>query len=183
MAVFGHSFVRRLRDYLVPLNLIDMNLTDVSVIFHGVGGLTFQGPILEESQVVVDVSPISVVVDLGANDLDQPLGPDPVDMAELMFKFLIELRSKVNCKSVVIMQAFHRLFPRRHDFNEVLPLYNQHLKALCRNHPDHQVKFFPLKNIILHWDSYLLPDGVHFNPTGMQRYMRNVRGAVLASLK
>ncbi len=183
VAVFGHSFVRRLWDHLVPLNQIDMNLSDISLIFHGVGGLTLQGSVYEESQVAVHVCPTALVVDLGANDLDSLHYPDPHELASAMFVFLTVLRSRAHCRSVVVVQAFHRTSPRRHDFNDVLPEYNHHLKSLCNKHPSNGVHFFPLRNIIHNWESFLLPDGVHFNSTGIQRYMRNIRGAVLLSLK
>ncbi len=66
-----------------------------------------------------------------------------------------------------------RTSPCRHDFNDVLPEYNHHLMSLCKNHPANGVNVFPLRNII--WESFLLLDKVHFNSTGIQRYMRKIR--------
>ncbi len=140
-----------------------MNLSDISVISHCVGGLTPQGPVYEESQVSVDVCPKSLVVhvDLGANDLDSLHNPDPFKLAISMFGFLTDLRSRAHCRSVVVAHAFHRTSPRRHDFNYILPEYNHYLKFLCKNHPSSCVIFFPLRNVMHNWELCLLPDTVH----------------------
>ncbi len=89
--------------------MIDMNLQDISVVFHGVGGLFLSGEALTESQVTIDVNPAAIVVDLGANDLDSYSFTDPITLAEKMFSFLSDRRVRSSCKSVVIMQAHHRI--------------------------------------------------------------------------
>lgn len=183
VVVFGHSFVRRLRDFVVPKRQYNMDLIDVSVIFHGVGGLTLSGDAVLESQVAVDVDPSVIVVDLGANDLDSTTYIDPIQLAEDMLHFLIDLKNRSKVSSLVILQACHRTLPRRHDYNEVLPVYNGHLKQLCRDNAAQKIFFFPLKNMIEDWPKYLLSDGVHFNSNGMLRYFRNVRGAAIVALR
>lgn len=179
ITVFGHSFVSRLKEHLIHIDNINMSLDDASVTFQGYGGLTLSG---WASQAVISIptQTDAIVVDLGANDLDNPDKPiDPFQFAVSMYDFLCSLKSQKQVQAVIILQAFHRMQTRRPDFNEALAVYNTYLKAFCKEQPDNKVIFYPLKNIIDNWPEFLLADGVHFNSQGIQRYYRNVRGAVI----
>ncbi len=131
---------------------------------------------------MIDLEGDALVVGLGSNDLDSRTMPDPIQLAEDIYQFLLQLKQAAKVKAVVIMQAFPRLNPRRHDYNDVLPLYNRHLKNLCRSNQN-KIFFFSYRNIIRDWQSMLSRDGTHFNKQGLQRYFRNIREAVIMPAK
>ncbi len=152
-----------------------MNLSDISVISHSVGGLTPQGSVYEESQVSVDVCPKSLVVYvyLGANDLGSLHYPDPNWQFQCLVSGQIYVTGHI-AGPLVVAHAFHRTSRRRHDFNYILPEYNHYLKSLCKNHPSSCVIFFHGEMSFHNWELCLLPDTVHFNSTGIQREMIHV---------
>ena len=76
LLILGHSFVRRLGDYLShschngnPFG-INLGISDDfgTVIFHGVGGMTVAG-LVEEVDLVRTIAPTAVILDVGTNNL------------------------------------------------------------------------------------------------------------------
>lgn len=181
--VFGHSFVRRLKEYTREKHIVHLGM-DPSVYFvilHGVGGLKVGGQAVQESQLVVDLEPSTIILDMGANDLDCVSAPSPVQVASDVFQFACDLKDASSAERIVLMQAYPRTSPRRYDYNTVLTQYNDHLSYLC-SVSDHSMIYHKLTNIWQGWPD-LLVDGVHFNSTGIQKYFRNVRGAVIKSFQ
>ena len=74
----------------------------------GVSGLTLART-GDESDVVVDLTPHAIVLELGANDLDHVFNPDPLIVADKIMKFAEDLRMRANSHCIMLVMAFPRL--------------------------------------------------------------------------
>ncbi len=178
VVVFGHSFVSRLRNWLVSKNNFNLSL-DKSlwrVILHGVGGLTL-ARVPFEMDIVENLEPNVIVLDIGANDLDSHFNPDPHQVAFDVAQFAMSLRHRAADRVVYLIMAYPRAKPRRSNYNEVLEIYNDALRQQCDGKA---LVIFPLKNMSS-YEQCIGQDGIHLNNNGMMRYYRNIRKACLVS--
>ena len=181
IVIFGHSFVTKLRNFSVENGDSNLRLDKEKfrIFMHGVSGLNLKhAP--EESDVVVNLSPQIIILELGANDLDSRACPDPHQIAHAIFDFAQDLLTRSNANKIIISMVFPRSSPRRRDFNDQYCAYNAALHDLCAN--SHQVFSHPHQNMMSSWQD-LLQDGVHFNKVGLPRYFRSIRGACFKSVK
>ena len=180
VVIFGHSFVRRLREHSVEHKEFNLRLDPgrFRLIFHGIGGMTLKSA-PDHVDVVENLWPKSIILDLGANDLDHVSCPDPLVTASRIIQFAEDLRSRANSAKITVLMAYPRRTPRRVDYNDdsVLRAYNTSLKSQAKKHPHIQVK--PLNNMMENWQDFVGLDGVHFNQAGMERYACNIRRACL----
>ena len=87
--VLGHSFVRRLRDFLVNLSRangarritshtwsnLNLDTQNFTVFYHGIGGLTIQKS-YQELYIISELRPDLIFIQLGENDVDK-IGSQP----------------------------------------------------------------------------------------------------------
>ena len=180
IVVFGHSLVRHLRDYTVRHHLhnLDLSADKYRVFLVGHSGLTVEKA-FQEVDVVEHLQPATVVLDLGANDLDSCSDPQPHQVAQSVVEFALHLKLRSKAKVLYIVQAYHRYKPRRKNYEKVLPIFNKALFEWCKAHPDMGIIYYHHRNFNNNWQNYLSADGVHLNCEGNRRYYRSIRGAVL----
>lgn len=182
MAVVGHSLIKGLKHFLQNNNF---HLKGVLIQdFALPGGQVYNKEHLQQVRAFLhsrthhsrfDV----LVLDLGANDLDNANSPDPRLLAADVVDFANSLLNYA--RTVVVLPAYYRALPRVANYLHLLPSYNSTLRRICREL--HSVVFWPHRNLTLNWEQYLVKDGVHLNREGRHRYFRSVRGAILRALK
>ena len=186
--VIGHSFVRHLRTYLRERKDLNLNLSQYNlIIYHGVsGGLLSH--MWQEFQMVKEISPHCLVIDVGSNDLCDP-EVCPFEFAAALFNFGQYVLLHTMIPHVFIMKLLFRGIhwdPRDGqrsflEFNRAVFLANGHLDNLCYMHryDSQHVQFFKSTGLWLDIDKHLCSDGVHLNPMGMAKQARNYRGAFM----
>lgn len=180
--IVGHSFVKRLADFCSDrrnfANLrLETNLFHVE--FKGVSGAKVSHSNSAKSlgsmaRTVSDMCPDIVYIDIGSNDLCSR-NVQPTELALRIFDISTELSK--SCKCVVIGQILPRLCESS-TYNERVRSLNEKLKHLA-SEANGNVIFWKMEKV---WrvNGIYHRDGVHLsNPLGMDRYARNVRGAVL----
>ena len=55
--------------------------------------------------------------------------------------------------------------------------FNEQLRALARQYK--HIIFWPHRNLSADWPNYIMHDGVHLNPEGLERYANSIRRAVV----
>ena len=183
IVLFGHSFIRRLRDFSVRNRSpnLDLDQNKFPVIFHGKGGLSLNN-FHTELDVLDFLKPAAVILDLGANDLDKFSAPDPVILAHKIYEAAVEIQKASSAICVFVVQAFHREKPRRADYESVLSLFNITLRNICKSN-NNNIIYWHHRNLNGSWRLFLSNDGIHLNKEGNKRYARSMRGAVLQAEK
>ena len=182
IAVFGHSFVSRLRTHAVQgmgQSNLRLDAGEFRVFMHGVSGLTLARA-REESDVVVNLTPHAIILELGANDLDHVSNPHPCIVADKIMKFAEDLRVRANSQCIMVVMAFPRRESRRVNYNDVMVDYNSTLRHLEAHYPN--VYVWPHKNMMAKWEDMIHLDGVHLNNFGLGRYFRSIRGACMKAV-
>ena len=174
--VLGHSFVNRLQQFSrqQQQHNLDLDAKNFHVSYLGISGLTLKRAFWQISA-IDDLKPDAIFLDVGANDLDHTAEPDADFLAADVVEFANSLL--LHTKFVYITSAFHRLKPRRSDYERVLPAFNDTLRRACRGLQN--VAFWPHRNMTLDWQKYMAGDGVHLNNEGLRKYARSIRGAAL----
>ena len=204
LLVIGHSFIRRLRDFLAHSRTngnafgADLDLRDDfrTVIFHGVGGMTLD-QLRAETDLIKETAPQALVIQIGTNDLAHTKC-NPVELANDIIKFAQMLVFRGFVSHVVIGQILPRVIsggagvralgskqrPARHtriDFNEVRLVANDTLRLLARHLAN--VHFWPHRGMFDDWHKLLDRYGLHLNNAGQRKYARSIRGAAMLAQK
>ena len=137
--------------------------------------------------VIKTVHPKVVTIDIGSNDLC-----DPSMLWSEQFLNIIELPGHIlvhttNIQSVVVMQIIHRgSMWHPHKVEQNLAQYNHtvdqtytFLYVQCYEGTLPGFECFTLRKLPTDLDSFLLPDGVHWNARGEATYRHSYRGALL----
>lgn len=137
--ILGHSFVRRLHQYLHDINYYSMGLnpSEFSLVWRGVGGLT-ASRLHQFKDLIKDIQPTVLYIEIGTNDLCDPnIVPD--DVALLVFNFITTaLADFPYLKHVILGQvilrnlAAHSQRFTRPDFVDSVKLYNALMKGLLK---------------------------------------------------
>ena len=93
LLILGHSFVRRLQEYVFRRNDTnkvvgaDLGISEQfsNVFYRGIGGLTLDG-LMHELPLVRDLAVRGVILDIGTNDLSAS-HVDPVNLAKRIVDF------------------------------------------------------------------------------------------------
>ena len=179
--VFGHSYVRRLHETLTtrfgPYHNLDLYFNYADVTMYGVGGMTTPLALSDHLQVVEELRPRIVFVQLGSNDLNIN-----IPIRQIAANLLEICRRMVNLgvRRIVLGQVLPRVSGGRSFNRRVIRLnieiaqafYHVHLPCFLWRHRGVWHSRFNL----------MLPDGVHFNNLGNRRFFRSVRGAVLFAI-
>ena len=180
--VFGHSFVKRLRDDLRssfdPRADETFNLSgDAIVHLYGVGGQTLRR--LHQRGglgVVSSISPAIVILEMGTNDLSglrpEVVGSEIEELVSLLLK-------SYSVRVIGVCEVIPRV--RAPFLNDAALVLNQYLRGVLD----------PIPNVFC-WrhrgftdpsvDPYA-SDGVHVNPFGQYCLYRSYRGAMLKALR
>jgi lysophospholipase L1-like esterase len=143
-----------------------------------VGGLTVTRA-KWQINAIEELKPDAIILDLGANDIDSREYPDPEFLAADVGEFANWLL--LHTTLVYVVAAYHRLKPRRSNYEQVLPSFNNTLRRVCRGLRN--VIFWPHRNMTEDWQTFITADGVHLNHRGLPRYFRSIRGAALNARK
>ncbi|KAK3108363.1 hypothetical protein FSP39_006411 [Pinctada imbricata] len=185
VAIIGHSFIRRLREYAEKCNIKNLNLdSHFSVSMRGKGGLCLKHLSYDASILRFVSSPDICFLQLGENDIQS--NSVPLKIATDIIAIANFLHDGVGVKIVLVGQLLRRLpYSACNGFNEKVVEINRCLKAMS-NHIE-GVEFWSHRGF---WAdlSYLGPDGVHLmctpsNCQPMRKFMRSIRNAVLIAEK
>ena len=196
LAVLGHSFVRRLGEFVegkhLPLpcrarhrtRFSNLRIAGERVAFFGRGGACVVGrrSILAFLHGWLGgLNLKSVYVDLGSNDLCDP-SSSPESVAQNLVALANFLHVGYEIPIVIIGQISQRI-------REPYPGYNRKVAAtnaaLCRRAAASAegVVFTTLRGLREPHASRFLSDGVHYNPAGNDKYSQGIRGAFLRFLR
>lgn len=192
--LFGHSFVKRLRDFIRFNNSFRYDLKiqgNPLVQYSGFPGSTVH-KIRNNLEVVKDFSPDFVVLIIGTNDLCQQ-HVTPRSVARSIVDLVDTLLFVIGVKKVIVLQVLHRLQPKVPTKHQVdLDWYNSRVDEL-------NYLLLDMLNHTIHKRSYLwrmkgfwsdtckqqnfADDGCHLSTQGQVRLMSNIKAAVVAVLK
>jgi hypothetical protein len=177
--IFGHSFVRRLDEYLSASNIInaDLDQNDFHVSFFAMGGLTVNRA-WQNIEFIKTALPDIVILNVGDNDLDNASFTSSTDVREAavtVVEFANHLLT-LNVKVVFIIPAYHRSSPRLDDYEQCLPYFNESIRTICKTL--YRVVFWPHRNMTENWIKFISHDGIHYNNDGNARYLRCVKRAI-----
>ncbi|XP_061194948.1 uncharacterized protein LOC133203116 [Saccostrea echinata] len=181
--VMGHSFIRRLRDYVFTdgdnTNL-RLQGDQFEVEFRAAGGLTIHRMASDGRFTSFERIPDIVFLQIGGNDLDN--GRDVKTVTRDIISYGNFLVKGCSVQSVIIGQVIWR--KRTNSYNAKVIELNNALKHWVQQHAD--------ANIIFHhhhgfWSSnfdFLSSDGVHIkcshtDKRHMHKYMQSVKRAIL----
>ena len=188
--VLGHSFVRRMRDYLYSSQNMNLGLQQIShILYHGVGGHTLFD-LWDEISFIEAVNPDILVLEIGSNDLAHN-SMQPAVLVEELLKFVTFIQNRCSISQVAVLQVFYRSIayqPRRNqrdhiEFNQAAFMFNDLLyERICS--PSFQamgIHYHKLKGIWNPFENYLRHDGVHLNQQGMHKHAHHYKQAIILS--
>ncbi|XP_045157215.2 uncharacterized protein LOC123523618 [Mercenaria mercenaria] len=190
--IFGHSFVKRLKQFIQDSDDLKFNLDLNSrhmVQYTGFSGATIM-TLRQHLDQIEDFAPDLVVLVIGTNDLcDASMSSDGV--ANQLMDLVDTLLFVIGVPKVIVTQILHRTegnIRSKHWvdidwFNNRVDKTNIILSTLD-NKPHHRSKLWRLKGF---WtvDTKAMvyaQDGCHLSPTGNMKLYRNLRAAVVASM-
>ena len=180
--IIGHSFVHRLEAFVQKKRHKHAftSLSDIAYIhFHGVGGRTIEKFRKFDLEVVRQIAPQIIILELGSNDLVK-LAPETVGSElENLVRDLHDIHS---VEVVVVGQVLRRRTRDSVQFNYKVGQLHQYLKVVL----EHLPFCYYWRHRGFSWNckrDLYLPDGVHLNNLGYYKCTRSIRGAVLKAVK
>ena len=186
MVIIGHSFVRRLESYIgeddARSNFGLSNSTH-SVKFSGIGGARIP-QLRRRMQIIADEKPNVVIVDIGTNDVYNRRA-SVHSLVHNLFNIVHMLHTTYGVKQVIIMEMFFRTSHGR--FGSRNPQFNVDVlefNKLCKRYVEvhscrlRNIQFWHHVGLTNNWQQYI-EDGVHLNRSGLAKYYRSVRSAVI----
>ena len=181
--VVGHSFVRRLEEFLVdkygPYHNFGLSYDSVHVHSIYKGGMTAESARYEYLHRIVDLKPDIVYLELGSNDICRRR-PEQVGSALLDLTYDLQ---NLGVKYVVVGQTIFRegrgIPAGKPDYNRDVAILNNYTCAVLDPASSDDTKYWKHRGL---WESKLRTlgrDGVHPNNLGLQRLYRSVRGAIM----
>ena len=141
---------------------------------------------------LVVIKPAYLVIDMGSNDLGRQHALQSVDnlALELVMKVLqaIEI-AQISPPSVIFLEQLKR--SKTHSswvvgtrqYNRQVERFNIEVNRAAKQRycplSSVRVSFFRYRRMRLNWPDHLCQDGVHLNEAGHNKYMRNLKGALL----
>ena len=181
-ALFGHSFVKRLKQRRGSVYEIELQRSTVPIRCFGEGGLSLDriwkkpGKYLNQLRTA---QPDVLIIDLGTNDLcSERLSPKEVhaSLCELITEFP---RWNIEPEAIVFLPVLPRTGSLRKgqvslaEFNDRADNFNRLLECSCFL----EDKWWVWQHRGLRSPRYIL-DGVHLNQHGMAQYERTLRQVV-----
>ena len=188
--VLGHSFVRRMRDYLYYFQNMDLGLAQIGhITYHGVGGHTVFD-LWDEISFIDAMNPDILLLEIGSNDLSFNL-TQPAVLVDELLKFVWLIKQRCSISQVAIFQVFYRsqaYKPRRKqrdfmEYNQAVYMFNDILyeRLCCPSFQAMGVHYHKLKGIWNPFEVYLRSDGVHLNQNGMKKHAHHYKQAIILS--
>ena len=184
--ILGHSFVRRMKDFLKS-NAGNSSFNEHFDLEHsclvklrGNGGRTVERLMRYDLRATRATKPDILVLEIGSNDLCDP-SADPEILSETITALVDVLRHEIQHKFTVICQVI----PRR---NTPFPNYNWRVKQLNKCLRDtladsSVVKFWRHRGLNNPTRDIYVRDGIHLNKRGHKALYRSYRGALLYAMK
>ena len=177
--ILGHSFIRRLREYIRRNADLDANLhilEGIELKWHGVGGRTVLKTVQFDLTVVEKFMPDIVILQLGTNDLSHL---PAVNVGSAIEDLTRSLHDLLNVKCVCVCQTIYRTGTPT--FNKNVILLNQYLKVVLEPIP--YAMFWSHKGFWRAKTNFMAREGIHLNGLGQYKLYRSLRGAVLRCLQ
>ena len=200
----GHSYIRRLQQYCYGMSFKEnMNLMlsrfEVKFITHTSSNrkISKMSDLAQELHSVylwgqtIDV----LFLDLSSNDLNNHSDNDPIQTADY-FIGLAESLIQMGVRQVILGELMYRSgsgavcrnqpqdmdwYEAETAFNARAHEFNSYIKLRLSTMFQSQIVFLHQKGLFTNWRDHMCPDGVHLKLESMERYFRNVRGAILHS--
>ena len=190
--IFGHSYVKRLKNFLRDHTQLRFNLNLNSYPLVQYSG--YPGAVVDTLRSnltdVIDFSPDIVILLIGTNDLYWP-EVTPTSLTSAILDLADSCIYMCNVKKVVVCQILHRqpsdtckYRVNTEWFNGRVDATNQMLSSRIQSlHHDHVI-FWRLKGF---WSptaqlQAFSPDGVHLSDAGHRKLYNNIRAAVVHTL-
>ena len=174
--IIGHSFVHRLKVFVQKKRHMQAfsSLSGMAdIYFHGVGGRTIAKFRKFDFNVVRQLVPDVIILELGSNDLVE-LSPQTVGSElESLVRELYEIDS---VQFVVVGQVLRRHTPNSVEYNFKVGKLHQYLKVVLEPLPF--CYYWRHRGFWKSKSELYLPDGVHLNNLGNYKFMSSIRGAV-----
>ena len=208
VSVYGHSFVRRLSEFVQSdsdhMNL-GLDFATFEIGFYGQGGLSLNHRLLESFDESLRGSDI-LFVDLGSNDLcpldyskeKKKVGTSShdnkekkksenenlvEDLADQLVSFIARKKSSLSVKVLVLGQILHRFIEPYEGYNENVDTLNKLLFQKINTPAYQSLKIFFWRHQCGLWgldNSDYRPDGIHLSwNRGYPKYFRSVRDCIL----
>ena len=177
--ILGHSFIRRLREYIGRNADLDVSLhilEGIELKWHGVGGRTVLKTVQFDLSVVELFKPDIVILQLGTNDLSHL---PAVNVGSAIEDLTRSLHDLLNVKCVCVCQTIYRTGAP--NFNKNVILLNRYLKVVLEPIP--YAIFWRHKGFWRAKTNFMARDGVHLNDLSQYKLYRSLRGAVLRCLQ
>ena len=187
--VIGHSFVKRLKEYVFSSKQWHMNLdpSKYSVFLYGVSGLKLGDLVNEVKHFALYLNHV-VIIETGSNDLCSN-DIQPSQFTVELIALARELVDEYGVSGVWFCQILYRVvsscpprFSIRDDYNKVVKTTNNIMARRCKSQQG--IHFW--RHDVLHgrrWFRHLAPDGVHIAPESINKYFHSIRGVILHSKK
>lgn len=177
--ILGHSFIRRLKDFIHRNSQLseDFHIPHVILKWHGIGGRTIRKVIRYDLRVVREYKPNIVILQLGTNDLTTlhatTVGSEIDELVRLLYE-------KYDVKLVCVCQTIDRETASP-TFARSVRTLSQYLRVVLEPLP--YALYWSHRGFWNTKQQFLCADGVHLNTVGQFKFYRSLRGAVLKSLK
>ncbi len=182
--ILGDSFVSRLDSYLYNHSVRNFNLYYAGhrVFCYGRGGLKI-GDLFscEIFDVIEQISPTVVLLEVGSNDLDNGYMPTSTLLQDLS-NFSMTLKNTYGVSVVAVMCLFFRTTVSRGDWanvdalNDAIYDFNVRCKTMSMYAP---FRHWHHVGLVSNWWQYISGDGVHLNATGLHKFYKSVRSAII----
>ena len=186
VSVIGHSFIRRLGEFVTEhreYGNLRLDNSAFLVYIRGKGGLTVPGLANSSELLCFRVQPDIVYVEIGSNDLTDPF-IIVHRLAERIISFAKYLLLGIDIQPVIIGQVLWRK-PAASDtnYNNRVVELNKILHRLCRESQDSLI-FWHHRGFWSPNMEFLSRDGVHVKCSRqdyryMKKYLQSIRSAVL----
>jgi lysophospholipase L1-like esterase len=179
VAVWGHSYIRRLEDYVAGGDFGICGGQRVIVRYFGRGGATArEGPrsLLNDLPDVLAINPRIVFLHIGENDLG---AVSPQELGQLIWRIADQLRRN-NVPDIIVGQLLDMPANRRlgQDVRDVNRMLNVVCDSVATWYWRHRGGFWSsrIRNLFSR-------DGIHLNNVGLRLYMHSVRCAVCSTVR
>ena len=185
--IYGHSFIRRLNEYLIHTkgnyHNLSLDYSQVITQWFGLGGLTYEKAIYRHMAIINLTSPAVIYLELGSNDLCFTH-----ESAQDIFARVQQLVTMLNNLGVARVLIGQVLLRRGVGIPLSTPNYNR--KVLDLNNLI-RTTYTNIRGPAYYWRhrglwcsrrGVLGRDGIHLNRRGQERLFRSIRGAILFAL-
>jgi len=176
VVLLGHSYIRRLRQYIQDNRLQNLLLSEVDLVVQGYGGATITQLRQRLCSNLVDRADV-VFLHIGENDYE---GQQPIDAARSIVALAMDLIHMYRVRCVVVSQLVR--FPVH--VTDWTIRVNQQLQRLIARLEPRNIRLWRQRRGFYNHRSRLFDcRGVHVDPTFMRVYYNAVRRAVLSAMR